>query len=186
MAVPFVKDATFADGSGGGTPITAAKLNNIEQGVLDAHLMPSVRVYNNAAQSIPSATETALAFNTERWDTAGGVASTQHDTVTNNSRLTCRYAGKYLVTAHAEFAVNATGQRYIVVRLNGTGTSPVLARGLGHGTYSTVLIATTTVDLAVNDYLQVIAAHDAGVALNVSASSASNWTSFEFMMTRIA
>jgi hypothetical protein len=106
--------------------------------------------------------------------------------VTNNSRLTCRYAGKYLVTAHAEFAVNATGQRYIVVRLNGTGTSPVLARGLGHGTYSTVLIATTTVDLAVNDYLQVIAAHDAGVALNVSASSASNWTSFEFMMTRIA
>jgi hypothetical protein len=85
MAVPFVKDTTFADGSGGGTPITAAKLNNIEQGVFDAHLMPAVRVYHNTTQSVSTATHTALAFNSERFDTAGGAASTQHDTVTNNS-----------------------------------------------------------------------------------------------------
>jgi hypothetical protein len=113
MAVPFVKDATFADGSGGGTPITAAKLNNIEQGVFDAHLMPAVRVYHNASQSIPSATE-------PRWrSTASGLtppaasASTQHDTVTNNSRLTCRYAGKYLITGARRLRRQRSGaQRY--------------------------------------------------------------------------
>jgi hypothetical protein len=79
MAVPFVKDATFADGSGGGTPITAAKLNNIEQGVLDAHLMPSVRVTRSTTQSIPNGSHTPVQFDTERWDKAGGAASTMHD-----------------------------------------------------------------------------------------------------------
>jgi hypothetical protein len=183
MAVPFVKDATFADGSGGGTPITAAKLNNIEQGVFDAHLMPAVRVFHNASQSITSSTPTALAFNSERFDTAGGSASTQHDTVTNNSRLTCRYAGKYLITGHVAWPINAAGtQRQTIIRLNGTAYiawQTVQPSG-GHGSETSVA---TVYDLAVNDYVQLIVNQYSGGALSLPAVG--NYSP-EFSMVRVA
>lgn len=44
-------------------------------------------VFHSAAQSIPNNTETTAAFNSERYDKAGGAASTMHNTVTNKPRL---------------------------------------------------------------------------------------------------
>jgi hypothetical protein len=183
MAVPFVKDATFSDGSGGGTPITAAKLNNIEQGVFDAHLMPAVRVFHNASQSITSSTITALAFNSERFDTAGGSASTQHDTVTNNSRLTCRFAGKYMITGQIAWQVSSSGtQRQVGIRVNGSTYIAFLTiqPSASHGSEASIA---TIYDLAVNDYVQLVVVQDSGGALNVSA--AGNYSP-EFSMVRVA
>ena len=40
--VPYVQNPAWADGSGGGTPITAAKLNTVEQGVTD-EIFPNER-----------------------------------------------------------------------------------------------------------------------------------------------
>src|SRR5919108_3473294 len=96
---PYVKQ-TWVDGV---STCSAARNTYQEEGISAAHLQPSVRVFHNATQSITTATETALAFNSERWDTAFGSASTQHDTATNNSRLTAQYAGKYLVVGHVGF-----------------------------------------------------------------------------------
>ena len=96
IVIPYVKQ-TWTDGSGGGTPISAARLGVLEEGILDSSLAPAVRVFHNASQSITNSTLTALAFNSERFDQAGGVASTMHDTVTNNSRLTAIYAGVYMI-----------------------------------------------------------------------------------------
>ena len=50
-AIPYVKNPTWADGSGGGTAIDAADLNMIENGVYELSYAPCVRVYHNAAQS---------------------------------------------------------------------------------------------------------------------------------------
>lgn len=54
---------------------------------------PACRVTHNTTQSLASATEASLAFNTEAFDT-----NTMHDTVTNNSRITFTTAGIYQVS----------------------------------------------------------------------------------------
>jgi hypothetical protein len=181
MAVPFVKDTTFADGSGGGTPITAAKLNNIEQGVFDAHLMPAVRVYHNTSPTVLTATHTALPFNSERFDTAGGAASTQHDNVTNNSRLTCRYAGKYQIGAGVEFGTSTAGLfRIVQLRLNG---ATMIAREVVAPSQNTNLTPVTIYDLAVNDYVEVVVYQDSGSTMTLV--SATDYAPL-FWMVRVA
>ena len=75
----------------------------------------SARAYHNTTQSIPNATDTALAMNSEEYDT-----DTIHDTATNNSRLTFKTAGKYLVWAEIEWAANGTGERFVAIKKNGT------------------------------------------------------------------
>jgi hypothetical protein len=124
---------------------------------------PQARVYHNANQSITTAVETALALNSERFDN-----DVIHDTVTNNSRLTCKTAGKYAIGGHIEWAVNATGTRLARIRLNGatfiaSSDGPVA----GHGTYNIRNNVMTLYDLAVNDYVELMAFQDSGAGLNV-------------------
>lgn len=177
--IPYV-ETTWVDNT---TAANASRLNQIEQGIEDAHLMPAVRVFHNANQSITTATLTALAFNSERYDTVGGVASNQHDTVTNNSRLTCRYAGIYDISASVEFAANATGERDVRIRLNGTTYIGFQREPTNTASFSTIVNCTTDYQLAVNDYVECVVFQESGGALNVVASS--NWSP-EFMMKRVA
>jgi hypothetical protein len=73
------------------------------------------QAYHDANQNVNNSEITALALNSETWDT-----DTMHDPATNNSRLTVVTAGKYLVTGQVAFASNATGLRVISIRLGGT------------------------------------------------------------------
>ena len=101
--IPRVKQV-WVDNTAGGTPISAARFNNMEDGIFDAQYMPAVRVTHSIAQSISNNTLTALAFDTERFDTASNAADTQHDNASFNSRLTCRYAGIYAINGCAEWS----------------------------------------------------------------------------------
>src|SRR5215475_9738149 len=116
IVIPYVKQ-TWTDGS---SSASAARLGVIEEGILDVSQQPAVRVYHNTTQSITNGTDTTVNFNSERYDQAAGSASTMHDTVTNNSRLTAVYAGVYKITGQLGFASNATGIRQCHIRLNGT------------------------------------------------------------------
>lgn len=177
----YVRNPTWVDGSGGGTSIDAADLNANDLGVFNAFYQPCVRVTHNAAQTITTATNTALAFNTERFDQAGNAADTMHDTVTNNSRLTCRYAGVYQITGNVEWVANATGERMTLIRLNGAtqiGRSYIQASAaVGHAYSVSTLYA-----LAVNDYVELVVFQNSGGNLNVTLSA--NYSP-EFMMVRV-
>ena len=143
---------------------------------------PAARVFHNAPQSIPNGVWTPLTFNSERFDT-----DNMHDPASNPSRLTCRTAGRYLIFAHVVFDASASGTaRQVSLRLNGTGSgSPTPSLG-GDQTpamaYGKATVA-TAYDLAVGDYVEVVAYHDAGAALNVVVSSND---SPEFGMVRFA
>jgi hypothetical protein len=174
MAVPYVKQ-TWTDGSGGATPLSAARLGNLEQGVYDAHRMPCACVYHSTTQSITSGPLTVVAFDSERFDT-----DTIHDTVTNTSRLTCKTAGVYQITAQVDWAVNATGYRQTAIRLNGTvyiaqNMTPAAA------TANTNHTPTRFWSMAVNDYVEVVVSQDSGVSLLVGGS-----LPVEFMMVRVS
>ena len=138
---------------------------------------PAARVYHSVAQSIPRATTTALAFNSERFDT-----DAIHDTVTNNSRLTCETAGKYFISANVVFAPNTTGIRWTGIRLNGGNLiaqqcGPPAAAGAG-----TVQNLSTVYGLAVNDYVETVVYQDSDGALGVQRVAD---YSPEFMMVRV-
>ena len=177
IVIPYVKQ-TWTDGSGGGTPISAARLAVLEEGILDVSQAPAVRVFHNTTQSITSGVATALAFNSERFDQAGGSSSTQHDTVTNNSRLTAVYAGVYAIGANVQWASSPTTAA-IQLRVNGT---TIIAQSQVQTDYRYMNV-NTLYSFAVNDYVEVLVTQTSGGALNVSSTGN---TSPEFWMVRAA
>jgi len=181
IAIPYVKQ-TWSDGNPS-YPTSAARMGVLEEGILDISQAPAVRAYNSGAISVNHATPTALSFDSERFDQAAGAASTMHDTVTNNSRLTALYAGIYLITGTIEWVANATGERSVFIRLNGS-TDIAGQRGINNGAGGTVMQNPTTIySLAVNNYVELIAYQTSGAPLNVGLSAN---RSPEFAMTRIA
>jgi len=124
----------------------------------------SCKVYNSAAQACANGVVVLLAFNSESWDT-----DTMHDTVTNNSRITCKTAGIYMISMYLDFVNNATGCRRILPKYNGTAwlddltlpTSPSVAFRASHVLFMV---------LAVNDYIEFYAYQDSGVSLNATAN----------------
>jgi hypothetical protein len=135
------------------------------------------RVYHNANQSTTSGTPLLLALNSERFDT-----DTIHDTVTNNSRLTCKTAGVYAIKGTVRFASNSTGARTLAIKLNGTTyLAYTQTNAVSSGSLATILNIATTYAMAVNDYVELEATQSSGGALNVE--SIANYSP-EFMMTR--
>jgi len=174
--VPYVR-STHVDGQSW----SAAKANQLEAGVNDVSYAPAVRVTHNTTQSITSAVETSLAFNTERFDQAGNAADTMHDNVTNNSRLTCRYAGVYQITAHVEWATTPTTSAYIRIRLN--GATNIAMNGFSGGTIDyRQMHVSTLYAMAVNDYVEVRVNQGSGAGVNINSTA--NYSP-EFMMVRV-
>jgi hypothetical protein len=180
IVIPYTKQ-TWIDNNGA-NPLSAARMGVIEEGILDSSLAPAVRVFHNAAQATTTSVALALAFNSERYDQAGGVASTQHDTVTNNSRLTALYAGIYSIKGNAEFAANTTGIRELYIRLNGVTIIGFHTINAGVAGANQVHVS-TDYSLAVNDYVELVALQNSGGNLNVNSQT--NYSP-EFMMVRVA
>lgn len=138
---------------------------NINGTPLSGGYTQGARVYNSTNQSINNATLTAVAFDSEDYDT-----DNIHDNVTNNSRLTCKTAGKYMIFANGEYASNATGLRYIQIRLNGTVLKVVfVALAVSGG--DTRIATGCVINMAVNDYVEFIAFQTSGGALNLNRAS---------------
>lgn len=173
----YVQNPTWVDGAGGGTPVSAAALNNIEAGITAAHFQPSARAFHSVNQAITTATITALAFDSERFDT-----DTIHSTSASTSRLTCKTAGKYMIVGNVLWEIVAAGTfREAFIRLNGATyianqCQPPTSGGIAN------MVCSTLYDLAVNDYVELLVQHDRGANLNVLAVGN---RSPEFMMARL-
>jgi hypothetical protein len=116
------------------------------------------------AQSISNATDTTISYNAEEFDTDGF-----HDNSTNNTRFTIPSGkgGKYLITAIATTAVGS-GPRQIQVKKNG-GTDQLSTLLNAASTYSTQIVITGILDLAVADYLELFIYQESGGSLNALA-----------------
>ena len=158
--------------------VTTAKLNDlaVTTGKIAAATVtvaklastPHVSVRHSISQSIATATDTALAFDTERFDT-----DTMHDTATNNSRLTATTAGKYRISANVSFASNATGYRAVWLRKNGNSANP-LARVVSPPVNGAIteLCVSILENLVAADYVEVMVYQNSGGALNCEAAGA--------------
>ena len=135
--------------------------------------LPSARAYHNASQALAAGTLVLLALNTERWDN-----DVIHDTSSNNSRLTCKTAGKYIIGGVWEDSV-ASQQMSVRIRLNGA-TIISYESDVGAANLDRVIGTTTLYDLAVNDYVELGAMDYSGA----NANSSGNYSP-EFWMHRI-
>lgn len=86
-------------------------------GTWSAAVFSGARVYNSSNVSLSTATETALTFDSERYDTAA-----YHSTVTNTERLTVPVTGYYHIGAIARITNSPGDPSYILLQINGTTT----------------------------------------------------------------
>ena len=123
----------------------------------------SVAVYRTIDATFTTGVAQAINFNAERYDTDGF-----HDNVTNNSRLTAPYSGKYGVAATIRWAANATGQRNLRLVVNGATTIALVAVD-ATAAGNTDMCIYREYELAAGDYVEVIVVQNSGGNLNVTA-----------------
>lgn len=122
---------------------------------------PMVRL-RKSNQNVLNATDALLAWDIEDWDT-----DAMHDTVTNNSRLIAKTAGKYRFVLQPDWDGNVSGRRTVYVGVNRAGVFP--APGAGRIAVSTGMTSADaevpvvgTVLLLANDYIEAWAFQDSG------------------------
>lgn len=155
---------------------TAAQLNGTDgpKGVGDFLLdPPRVSVYMTTA-SLTHNTWTGVTWTATHYDTDSMWDSG------DPTRLTVNTPGRYLVTARAYFAANATGTRGINLTPNGAGVrdtdNVALSDSFWAAANSTNQLVTATFEWAAveDDYLEMHAIQSSGGALNLVGSS--SWT----------
>ena len=136
---------------------------------------PYCKATRATAQTIPTATYTAIAFTSEE-DDIGGC----HSTVSNNTRIVAPDAGVYRIAASVDFANNASGEIRIC---------DILANGLFRlcaqrphysANHQSAMNPTCTVRMAANDYVEFRIYHDRGSDLD-TATWYSAWMSIEWI-----
>lgn len=150
---------------------------NVNADLVDA-IAIGVSVFHSVNQSLASGVDTALAFDSERFDDP---VDPLHDPASNNSRLTCRVAGRYLAGGSVRFASNGTGFRRLQIVRNGTGVI-VVSEPAPSSVDSLTVGVVKPVALGVGDYIELQARQDSGGALNVVAAAE---FSPQFWMVRV-
>lgn len=150
--------------------------NAVEFATITGGYTEGARVRHNANQAIPHNVWTILAFNQERYDT-----DTIHDNVVNNSRLTCKTPGVYVITFVFSWVANATGWRLAYFYLNASTYIAIVAWD-AVATDQTRMSMTTIYKLALNDFVEAGVYQNSGGALNVNSNT---FYSPAFAMQRI-
>lgn len=142
---------------------------------------PRCVAYNNATQTITTATITAVNLNAEDVDVFA-TATPMHDLVTNNNRITISFPGFYRVRAKVNFPANATGVRQIYLRKNGASVGFWSAPAASAGGQITAH-ANWEGDLAIGDFIDMAAYQDSGA--DMAIGSATRFTGNELSVSKL-
>lgn len=157
---------------------TGAAAGNIEMsGSIKESTAIGARVYNSSNITLTTGVNIALTLDSERFDN-----DNIHSTSSNTSRLTCQTAGVYLITGTARFEANATGIRFVGIRLNGSTFIAASRQGAVSGAVTNMSVSTIYA-LSVSDYVELVVSQTSGSNLNIVANGND---SPEFAMVRLA
>jgi hypothetical protein len=118
--------------------------------------------------TISNATDTVLTWSAENFD-----SDNYHSTSSNTSRITIPTgkAGKYLVNAAAYWESSPTADALVLrIRRNGSGQVQFNSLPKNNANQMT-LTSSVTLDLAVGDYLEVVAYQNSGSNLSINGDS---------------
>jgi len=136
---------TFTDVATGDV-YTAAAHNDVLENVENYRLPPMCRVKQTTGQVVYDAANATLAFDAEDFDTDG-----MHDNATDNSRITIKTAGVYLVIASVRYTAGVSDDTRISI-LNNGGNVGIDERGPNNTRSGQQVMG--YYDLAVSDYLE--------------------------------
>ena len=137
----------------------------VGQGQPSKTVFPYCRVSNNATQSIPDTTKTAILFNTEDFDPFN-----MHSTISNTSRITVAEDGIYLIGGVCNFASNGVGYRSLAFDVNGALEAAVQQEENPGAAVVTFLEGSYLVELSSGDYVEMMVQQTSGAGLNLSAN----------------
>lgn len=123
---------------------------------------PKVKVYRSTDKTITTATETAVDFDTEVFDTHNMWVSS------SATRITFRESGTYLVIGRIKWAGNATGIREVQLRVNGTDNIDHEFEAPGNTTVISQQCA-VLYPFNVNDYIELVVRQASGGDLVLEA-----------------
>jgi hypothetical protein len=154
---------------------TASAVKSAYDLATTAETFVGCRVYASSAQSIANATDTAVAFANESYDTNGF-----HSNVTNNARLTipAGLSGYYRFTANIGFATNASGRRIYQIQFNGGASLCAGEMTPATGIEPTGTI-TGTFYLSAGDYINLFIFQNSGGSLNTSGNATRDYLEIE-------
>lgn len=143
--------------------------------VADILRPPAVKLVQQAAQPMTSGAATAMTFGagSEEYDYPG-----LHDVATNTTRITVTKAGRWEFKGTVQIAnTTAVVSMSAHIAKNGAAQQPAFPRVRHSGAGSTVAaFASTTLEMAVGDYAELIGVQSSGVSLNTQASGGVNST----------
>lgn len=108
------------------------------------------KVTHSESQTAPSKEMYTLIFDTELWDSDG-----IHDNVTNNSRLTCRTAGKYLVSCNVAVGDTPISFTQLMFRVNEEATGRIYRRSFNATVAAMMLGMSGLIALDVGDFVEL-------------------------------
>jgi hypothetical protein len=125
---------------------------------------PAVRARRTTSLSPAVDTDTAVALDAERFDTAA-----MHDNATDPSRIQLAAARSYLIGVNQSWATSSIGYRTAGIRRSGT---TIIGRDavVGSASVETAVAATALWRPSSADYVEMMAMTSASVALNVTGS----------------
>ena len=146
------------------------KINSMEERIAELErseygIGSGARVYNSSNISIPTATETALTFNTESFDTGE-----YHSLVLNPERLTAPVDGFYVIFGGILFASNPTGYRQITIRHN-AATAIKSSRIDAVQTSGSRVVVSEVYEMLAGEFVTLRAFQTSGGNLNVLSSN---------------
>ena len=137
-------------------------------------------IYNSTDFSITNATFVTLTFDSEFFDVGG-----YHTGSSGNIVIPSGKAGKYLFTAHLQYASNPTGERNVWLLYNGArdGTYSSQWRTFGSSANNAALVISHIVDAAVGDTFGLDVYQSSGGSLTIDSNSGSGDQYFAFQCT---
>jgi len=126
-----------------------------------------------ASQSIANNTVTAIALNTEQFD-----SSSMHSTTVNNSRFTIPtgYTGKWLFTAVSGFDPLTTGNMILRFYVNGASIGLAIFTGNTNAGTITSTSITNVLNLLAGDYVELMIYQNSGISATTMISGTEDFT----------
>jgi hypothetical protein len=123
--------------------------------------IPRVRARMLVPQSIPTTAFTPIGFDFDVWDT-----DDIHDRETDNTRLTARTDGLYVITASLEWESNPVGWRTAVLRVNEV-LNVAFERRLAVNGAETVQAITAQYLMTARDFVELVVQQNSGRPLSL-------------------
>jgi hypothetical protein len=148
-----------------------------EWGAAGASAFVGARVYASATLTINNNTATAIAFDSESFDT-----DAFHSTSVNNSRFTIPSGkdGYYRITFSTYWlTLNASGRRRYAIYKNGVET--VAFEGAASSTSYMNQTGTTTMNLVATDYIESFCLQNSGGTMDINAGSTATFFEIQYL-----